>query len=367
MSINKRIEVLDIIRGVSIWMVILVHSQQKFSDLSDFFDILKFGQMGCQIFIVLSGFASMMSYRSKTPKEFYLKRYKSIAPGYYGLILLTFIIDMIVLNVFHSNRRLASNRNPAAVICNIFLLHGLFPFCNNNVVPGGWYVWTIVIFYIVTPVVFTWMETSKRIRYIPWIVQSSAVCLIFIFYHISKIDSILNNNSFIYFNFINQIGVFLLGAKLYFEYEKGIQRNKFDLVIAVMEMLFAVVLFYSNWKYTFIIIPYIVGLSAYHFIRFALSAEKKAFVNNKKTCLNILKNYGRCSYYIYLVHFFFAWIFVEIIQKGIKIARGGVNLNSNLLYFILIIPIFILSYFSAIMYEKICNKIIDRISKLKNI
>ncbi len=39
MSINKRIEVLDIIRGVSIWMVILVHSQQKFSDLSDFFDM----------------------------------------------------------------------------------------------------------------------------------------------------------------------------------------------------------------------------------------------------------------------------------------------------------------------------------------
>ena len=61
-----------------------------------------------------------------------------------------------------------------------------------------------------------------------------------------------------------------MGAKLYFEYEKGIQRNKFDLVIAVMEMLFAVVLFYSNLKYTFIIITYIVGLSSYHLIRFEL-------------------------------------------------------------------------------------------------
>lgn len=64
MSINKRIEVLDIIRGVSIWMVILVHSQQKFSDLSDFFDILKFGQMGCQIFIVLSRDYCYILYRN---------------------------------------------------------------------------------------------------------------------------------------------------------------------------------------------------------------------------------------------------------------------------------------------------------------
>ena len=83
-----RNRVIDLYKGIAIIMVILVHSTQRFANLSNVFQIFNVGQFGCQIFFVLSGYLSMKSCE-QDKNRFYRKKFCAIAPGYYLLILIT--------------------------------------------------------------------------------------------------------------------------------------------------------------------------------------------------------------------------------------------------------------------------------------
>ena len=138
---------IDIAKGIAICMVILVHSQQKISGIH--FQILDFGQMGCQIFFVLSGYTTAMSLKKKKD-GFFLRRYISIAPGYYFMLLITHGINFL-LQRWDLTIGFAQNSSLVSLVINVFLLQGLFPFCNNNVMAGGWYIGTLMLLYLVAP------------------------------------------------------------------------------------------------------------------------------------------------------------------------------------------------------------------------
>jgi len=141
---------IDILRGIAILMVILAHSVQRFGELSKFFRYFSFGQMGCQVFFTISGFCCAISYVNSIRRhpngggisEFYKKRYLSLAPSYYVMILVTFILNTLTLAIWNRTIGFAENRNPLAILCNLLFIHGLLPFCNNNVMSGAWYVGT---------------------------------------------------------------------------------------------------------------------------------------------------------------------------------------------------------------------------------
>ena len=57
--VGKRSSAIDLIRGIAIWMVFLNHLGQAF-DVP--FEITRFGQMGCQMFFVVSGFTCCYSF-----------------------------------------------------------------------------------------------------------------------------------------------------------------------------------------------------------------------------------------------------------------------------------------------------------------
>ncbi|MCM1145110.1 MAG: acyltransferase family protein [Blautia sp.] len=139
---GKHLSAIDIIKGIAIWMIILVHSRQKIPDLSPWLKFFDLGQMGCQMFFVISGFSSMLSYEriSRQPKPawaFYRKRLSTIIPGWYAMIGIVYLLNTLSLAVSGETIGFANNRNPIAILCNLLLLQGLLPFCNNNVSGGG--------------------------------------------------------------------------------------------------------------------------------------------------------------------------------------------------------------------------------------
>lgn len=70
---------LDIAKGIAMLMVILVHSTQRIDNLMSVFNIFKLGQLGCQLFFVVSGYLVMKNAGKDTLKNYYIKRYSSMA------------------------------------------------------------------------------------------------------------------------------------------------------------------------------------------------------------------------------------------------------------------------------------------------
>lgn len=225
----KHLSTIDIIKGIAIWMIILVHSRQKIPNLSPWLKIFDIGQMGCQMFFVVSGFSSMLSYektawQQKPAWNFYKKRLITIIPGWYAIIFIIYFLNTISLAISGETIGFATNRNPIAILCNLLLLQGLLPFCNNDVTGGGWFLGTLVIFYFITPFLYQYISKKKIfiVKCIPWIAETISCILIICTYLISRRKhgyEVLQNNHFVYFSFVNQMGCFLLGISLYFEHK----------------------------------------------------------------------------------------------------------------------------------------------------
>jgi peptidoglycan/LPS O-acetylase OafA/YrhL len=140
---SKHIKSLDIIKGIAMMMVILVHYNQMFYSANIL--LSKFGQMGCQIFFVASGFGSAISFfkiskscenKKEAWKKFYLSRIKAIGPAWWGMILIVFLVNTLSLKTTGKSLAFGTNRGAVSILLNVLFLNGLFPFCNNNVMPG---------------------------------------------------------------------------------------------------------------------------------------------------------------------------------------------------------------------------------------
>lgn len=165
--INSKIDEITFWKGVAILMIILTHSHQMFNLPYSMRMIPMFGQMGCQIFFVLSCFGLCLSYERRAPKyiEFLKRRIKSISIGYWLTIVLTLLLSLFAEKIFGENIFLTCT-NKIKVIENVFFLHGLDPSIdgNNMVVRGGWFIGTLVILYVLFPILFH-LYINIKIRY----------------------------------------------------------------------------------------------------------------------------------------------------------------------------------------------------------
>ncbi len=363
---QKYLLTIDIVKGIAIWMVILVHSRQTFLNLAPWLRIFDIGQMGCQMFFVVSGLTSMMSYeRLQSCGKFYRKRIEAIIPGWWAAIFLIYILNSISLAVSGNIIRFGANRKPLSILCNLLLLHGLLPFCNNNVYGGAWFIGTLAVFYVAAPAVYKLytkliQKDPFLIKCIPWIAQIIACTIVVGAYFITKNPSItLNKYGFAYYNFISQSGCFLLGAVLYFELKNGeiIKKDLWlrkILCIVCLYMLFH--MFFTKWAYYSVLVSFAMGLFTYNLLLCMIAAEirSRKIFEGSLIC-NVLGKYGKHSYYIYLMHFYFVWSIPLMIQ-GI-FGMMDIRVNDNVIYFVWIIPAFILSYYTALLFEKVLKRV----------
>lgn len=238
---NKTLRSLDILKGIGIVMIIIVHNRHFImKDMTGFRQIINYGQMGCQLFFFVSGMALCYSWYHLIQKEqrksfpvlygkFILRRYLRLAPGFLIILAANYLLNILLMDIFHYSPGFIINCSPKAILANVLFVHGIYPDAINSVFPGGWYIGTTFILYLLFPLLVTLFQ---KLHTVNWFLIFPLPLLFLCLNHIllkqwsiaSKGSLYPYNNSFLYYFFTNQLPCFLLGILLYFQ-ENNIDSN----------------------------------------------------------------------------------------------------------------------------------------------
>lgn len=355
---NEHFKTIDILKGIAMMMIILCHLQQSFSSI---FNFLSFGQMGCQIFFVVSGFCLTYSYKKKPKKilSFYKSRYLSIAPAFYISIILTFIIRTILLSFDSKAFSISENYQIFPIICNFLLIHGFFTF-SNSLLPGAWYVGTLVIMYLTFPAVVCFFDKKRRHPVLVWfILSTAAITTLLIGSKIIFGESIIYNNTFRYFCIFNQFPCFCIGILLYYNiFEKETKNNSsISLTCCIGFFALSVISFFYNTKFSYVISPVSIGIFTYFLLKIIMRYEiRKDFL-----VLKFLKYVGRKSLYFFFGHTFVVW---DVPYRANQML-SNMNCNIYIMFFVMLTAVLILTFFIAFLLEKTTKSFIGLIKTTK--
>lgn len=367
---KKRIASIDIIKGIAMVMVILVHYNQSFRVAN--IPLFRFCQMGCQVFFVASGFGIAISYINKikyntvrkATKDFYISRIEAIAPAWWIMMAVVYIINSVVIKISGHTLSFGSNRSLIGIICNALFLQGLVPFCNNNVMPGGWYIGTTMILYAFSPIIvflFSKYPPVKVCVFTSVLSILSVMGLTYVAYRINPqyVSIAVSNNSFGYFSFLTQYPAFSMGVLLYYSSRYNKRGSSVaEFIIGCILMIGSALLFFNPFflfSYTFC--ASLVGLSSYFILKAMIAFENKGIIL-KGIVAKLMILFGRDSLFVFLVHAFFAWPFVSVVKKVLSIV--GVNGDSYIVFVLLFPVVLFLSYFSGIILKRAVNYLVSK-------
>ena len=370
MKDKKSLKIIDFYKGIAILGVFLVHSRHKFPQMGDFLRIFELGQLGCQLFFILSGFTICFSWnRSRENSvelpyvDFGKKRFRSIWPGYCIMVISMCGFNFLMLNIFKIVPGFKSNSSLTAMICNNLLIHGVLPFCNNNVVFGGWYVGTTIVLYVLTPLLYkVIIEKRKGNIWYCWGYSLIVSTVLVVLYRKYQLPVLIQNNGFVYFSFVVQLPCYILGMILYRKYiysEEEKLRKKINIVMECMLWVTIIFVFYSKFRYKALMFPILVGSAFY--LRLRRKLLHNCVTKGKllrKIGEKVAVSLGENSYYIYLIHVFFVYEIPNIIFEFLN----GANLkyNSKGIYLILLFPLIVLTYFSSGLLKQACKRITEK-------
>lgn len=377
MTTKKQLNALNILKGIAMIMIIVVHNRHFImKDMSGLRQLINYGQMGVELFFMISGMAlcfswyhltehSSFSYHLPnwlmTSRHFIHNRYLRLAPGYILLLLINLLLNIVMIDLFHYSPGYIMNREPLGMLSNIFFLHGFFPQYINQVVPSGWYIGTTFILYALFPLLVLLFECvsliqKKCIVFLPLLLWG------FNFWMIKQIAVTYGNDfypstcSFMFYFFLNHLPVFSLGILLFFQ-EKDDFSSKCPLwlssILAISCTLFSMYLYLQpdEGNYLFAILPFVCGIAFYWcavaFIHLE-HAHKKAKKTKKSIFIDFLANCGKHSYGMYLMHSFICWYAIKAFTLALN--ERGIPYNDLLLYGIFLLPsillVYLLGYFA---------------------
>ncbi len=384
---KKQLKSLNVLKGIGILMIIMVHNRHFImKDMSGLRQLINYGQMGCQLFFMVSGMALCYSWfhlvsKNAAPQEarltvrqhlkcsgqFVLRRYLRLAPGFLIILCVNFLLNVLFMDVLDHSPGFIVNRKPAAILINVLFLHGFFPDYINNVFPGGWYIGTTFILYALFPLLILLFEkiySLKRplIMIIPVIFLILNCVLLRYIAGVTDNELYPYNNSFLYYFFTNQLPCFSLGILLYFQEKTGFSA-KCPLPVSIV--LFAVTCFASvrlylmpEQNFIYSVIPSLVGLSFYwlavSFIHIELCA---ANLPKKHFFTDFIASCGSHSYGMYLVHAFVSWYGLKDLSYFLTL--GGNTYNDLRLYSALYLPTVFVIYVLGLYMTKLLD-IIDK-------
>lgn len=352
---NKKLTSISYYKGIAITGVVLVHYAQLF-EISNFLEkVTHFGQMGCQIFFVLSAFALCLSYQQRPINyvQFIKRRVLKLGVGYWLTITIYIVVAFISNSIIGYNIT-GSDTSFFDVAMNILMLNGLIPTsANNRVVRGGWFVGTIIIFYIMfIPLFKVYFIIKEKVN--------KYLCrILFILFPLFLVNIIYynlgiqcNNNSFAYFYFINQLPCFSVGFVLYDIYHSKENKTISLAAIKGMLLLFAsFVMFNTTLIQNACVFPVIFSLGfmyIYIFTEDMINGKCASVVVKGLCCI------GNNSYSIYLVHPFVIYEIIAIAKRKISLV---LNCNDVILFFLLICWAYILSYQIGKIFSKVEQRI----------
>lgn len=219
---KSRDESLDVLRGVAILMVLLLHAVVITPNIENYKWIVKIGghfEHGVQLFFMLSGWLIASTYESgisNGPKQwiYFARRFAKIIPLY--LIFMSInIILFLSLNKFfpdliqYRNSVTASNLNLYNFIRHLFFLQGFFPRDFHTLVDGSWSIVNEVYFYVLYPIVI-----YRYTKTVYDSLRTFAICILLsitFMLTVGKYYSAPEFGGFSYYAFPVQLPCFILG------------------------------------------------------------------------------------------------------------------------------------------------------------
>lgn len=361
---HPKISFINWLKGVAILGVILVHSPQKIIGLHQYvLELVHFGAFGCQLFFLISGYLMVSSWskllRSGISNPYWVfikRRFLSIAPIYFLFIIFyqLFFRGMALLGI---QPIFPITHTPYSIALNFLLLQGVDIVNFNNVVPGGWFIGTIWIFYLIFPLLY---KLYKQIE-----IHGGNVIIIFptIIWGVSFLAqyiirsqvgdwSLSRPGTYLYYSLLNQLPCMAIGMTLH-KIKFSTLLMKYSMLIFLMSFSSVVILYYvfrlDYWF--FIFIPLLLSIS---FV-FLWAALKRIECNSsgKSYILRILDFCGRYSYSAYYTNFIACWIMPWLIQ--FLIAPNGFS-SPYLFYGIILIPIFLSTFIMVKPVDSIISK-----------
>ena len=208
----KRYEIMDLFRGIAIFLVIINHIPFKFREVEFPYLIKKislFGTYGVQLFYIVSAFVLLVSLTRIVKfslKKFLKKRLYRILPIFY----LGILIHILYFSIFDNyNFDLLYFEN---IILNIFFINNFIP-PSNDLIAGGATITTEVNFYFLLPLIFFLINNYKKSIFF------SIIYLIILFLIDIFFKNLFPNTNFGEINFYRtifvQLYVFSLGVLLF--------------------------------------------------------------------------------------------------------------------------------------------------------
>lgn len=304
------------LRGYAIVLVMLIHASQTFT-VSHFTTIIcNRGDLGVQLFFILSSFTLFNSYSKRKIEEgitvnrnFFIRRFFRIAPYYYvaGFIY-------VIYRLFFKNQSVSVEN----LISNYTFTNGIYLPGINDIPPGGWSIGVEMLFYLMIPLLFKYINSLQKALVLLLVTMLISIIinhyfLSYTIYYLSLIWDNIPSWSF-YFWLPNQLPIFILGIILYF-----IKRNIIfsfhsgQILLISAIVLFIVFSFYEfrlMYPYYFIKREYVYGLI---FVCFAIGVYT---TKNKLIINGFIQKIGIVSFSMYLNHFLILY-FLGYLYSGI--------------------------------------------------
>ena len=362
--VTKKIKSIDLYKGIAIIFVIITHFAQLFN-LPHIMDRLsRFGQMGCQIFFALSCFSLCLSYSKNSPKyfDFLKKRFIKIHVGYYIMIIVFLILRLLSIPEEYNTLKEAINLK--GILVNMLFLNGLSRdyMINNKIVYGGWFVGTLVFFYLLFPLLYKIFINKKgfikrKICYFIPILISITLTIGLLILRVINSDMISNNNVFIYNSFINQLSSFCVGFILFDIYSSNsFDKIKYPFVKFIILFILSGILFYKGQIFMISFLPSIFSLSFLYLFCFTYKYIEN--LTDSNFIYKVLEKFGKNSFEIFLTQSIVIWcIFGYGFIKKISIRF----IPNDLIRFFIFLPII---YITTYLFGYILSSIIKGISTL---
>src|SRR5579872_549875 len=150
---TERNQSLDLLRGVAILLVLLVHCAQMTTSIIPGLEsfALKYAELGVQLFFIVSGYTMMLTYGDRVDfaaiSSFYIRRAFRIVPLFWVAIVFYVVITKGEGVKFWAPDGISAKD----VLLTALFLHWCSPTALNSVVPGGWSIAVEMQFYLLFP------------------------------------------------------------------------------------------------------------------------------------------------------------------------------------------------------------------------
>jgi peptidoglycan/LPS O-acetylase OafA/YrhL len=169
-SASNRNESLDLLRGVAILLVILIHTWQAapgYFKVTN--DLVGYGPYGVQLFFIISGYTMMLTFgkevNANSVLAFYTRRLFRIVPLFWAVGLM-----YLARKGFRPNYFAPDGVSFSDVLLTFSLLQWLTPTSFNSVVPGGWSIAVELQFYLVFPLfIYLFRRVKGRQSIAPYV------------------------------------------------------------------------------------------------------------------------------------------------------------------------------------------------------